>query len=72
MPFYSFHEVPLTNFHEMDLDWIILKVKELDAKVNDQLYEAIDAYIEEHLSQFVLNASFNEAETTIYITEGGI
>lgn len=72
MPFYNFHEVPLTNFHEMDLDWILMKVKELDAKVNDQLYEAINAYIEEHLSQFVLNASYNEAETTIYIKEGGI
>lgn len=72
MAFYNLNEIPYTNFHEMDLDWILMKVKELDAKVNDQLYEAIDAYIDEHLSQFVLNAAYNEAETTIYITEGGL
>ena len=72
MAFYNLNEVPYANFHEMNLDWILMKVKELDAKVNDQLYEAIDAYIEEHLSQFVLNASYDAATTTINITEGGI
>lgn len=72
MAFFNLNEIPYSNFHEMNLDWILMKVKELDAKVNDQLYEAINAYIDEHMSQFVLNASYTEADATIHISEGGI
>ena len=67
---FFYNAVPYTNFHELNLDWILKKMKEL----NDLFYGDIEAdvlnYVTEHLSQFVLSASYDEATRTIHITGG--
>ena len=60
-----FENFPYTNFHDLNLDWILNKVKELDEKVNGDFVAVIESYIEEHLSQFLLEASYDAATETI-------
>lgn len=62
-----FNSYPYTDSHELNLDWLIKKVQELDAKLGDDIKEAIQNYINEHLAQFVLTANYNEAEETIIL-----
>lgn len=37
-----FNEYPYTSLHELNLDWLLSKMKELDAKVDDLIEEAIE------------------------------
>lgn len=60
-----FENFPYTNFHDLNLDWILNKVKELDEKVNGDFDAIIESYIEAHLSQFLLEASYDAATETI-------
>lgn len=58
-----FEHFPYTNFHELNLDWIIQAVKDLDEKVNsieDRIYNKAKAYTDEQVGQ--LRNDFNELE----------
>lgn len=58
-----FEHFPYTNFHELNLDWIIQTVKDLDEKVNsieDRIYNKAKAYTDEQIGQ--LRNEFNELE----------
>ena len=58
-----FEHFPYTNFHELNLDWIIQTVKDLDEKVNsieDRIYNKAKAYTDEQVGQ--LRNEFNELE----------
>ena len=58
-----FEHFPYTNFHELNLDWIIQTVKELDEKVNsieDRIYNKAKAYTDEQVGQ--LRNEFYELE----------
>lgn len=59
---------PYTDFHEMNLDWIIAKVKELDKKLGEDLEAYIQQYIDEHLSQLILNAEYDAVTETITLS----
>lgn len=59
---------PYTDFHEMNLDWIIAKVKELDKKLGEDLEAYIQQYIDEHLSQLILNAEYDANTETITLS----
>ena len=60
-----FENFPYTNFHDLNLDWILNKVKDLDKKVNEDLDEIILQYVDEHLSQFLLAAMYDAGTETI-------
>lgn len=67
---FFYHSVPYTNFHELNLDWILMKVKELNDLFYGDIEQDVLNYVEAHLSQFILHASYDEGTRTIFITGG--
>lgn len=66
MAFYE--KFPYTNFQELNLDWIIAKVKELDEKVGNDLERIIQDYINEHLSGIITGAMYSEEDEHIILS----
>lgn len=58
-----FEQFPYANFHELNLDWILKKIKELDEKVDsieDRILEQANAYTDQQIA--VLRRDFAELE----------
>ena len=54
---------PYTNFHELNLDWIIEKIKEL----NDGIYTLVDSYIQQALNNVYLKGVYKASTKSITI-----
>lgn len=61
---------PYSDIHELNLDWILSKIKELDNKVNNDIDEYISAYIEEHLPDFTVSANYDDVNEKIIYSNG--
>lgn len=51
-----FEHFPYTNFHDLNLDWIIKALKDLDEKVDtieERITEAAKVYVDERIKEFV-------------------
>lgn len=64
------HKYPTTNLHELDLSWIIAKVKEFNDRLDtfetdlhDRLLEETKEYVNQEVAG--LRADFNELQTTV-------
>lgn len=58
-----FENFPYTNFHELNLDWIVKTMKALDEKVDsieDRIYNKSKAYTDEQIA--ILRTEFNYLE----------
>ena len=58
-----FEQFPYANFHELNLDWILNKIKELDEKVDsieDRILKQANAYTDQQIA--VLRRDFSELE----------
>lgn len=58
-----FEQFPYSNFHELNLDWILQKIKELDEKVDsieDRILKQANAYTDQQIS--ILRRDFAELE----------
>lgn len=58
-----FENFPYTNFHELNLDWVITTMKALDNKVDsieDRIYNKSKAYTDEQIA--ILRHEFNSLE----------
>ncbi len=58
-----FEQFPYANFHELNLDWILKKIKELDEKVDsieDRILKQANAYTDQQIA--VLRRDFSELE----------
>ena len=56
---------PYTNFHQLNLDWLLTKVNDdieeiIMRFVNQHLPAYINAYIQAHASEFLLEATYQE------------
>ena len=69
-----YRRYPYTNFHDINLDWIIKQVQDLTNRVkelyfiiNNKIELYVEQYVKENLSKFVIEASYDEANTAIKI-----
>lgn len=61
-----FEQFPYTNFHEINLDWILKKVKDMEKEFED--YKAsVNEIIRDNLSQLVFSAMYDKNTRTIYL-----
>lgn len=61
---------PYTNIHELNLDWIISKVKELDTRFTSDIETFVRDYIDEHFAEWTVNANYDPDDETIIYTNG--
>lgn len=58
---------PYTNIHELNLDWVLSRLKEFETWVNGTALEMIETMINEAWNQFFLNAAYDEATETLML-----
>ena len=63
MPFWN--RFPYTNFHELNLDWIIGKLKQLDGDMSEYFQQWLD----DHLGNFIAEAAYDQAEKLITLSD---
>lgn len=64
-----FEQFPYANFHELNLDWILKKIKELDEKVNsieDRILKEANAYTDKQVGLLRRDFAQLEAEFTAF------
>lgn len=59
-----FNTYPYTDFHELNADWILSKVKELDSKIND----GIQQWVREQLNDLFVTAAYDAGTETLILT----
>ena len=70
----DWHDYPYTDLHEMNLDWVISKLKELDQRVDDILVDVIQQatagaiaaskeYIDEQMNDII--SQFNDVKSVV-------
>lgn len=64
------NQFPYTNFHELNQDWIIQTVKNLDQQVNNLSVEGIKSYIDQYFNQLMINATYDAQKETIILQRG--
>lgn len=61
-----FEQFPYTNFHEINLDWLLKRVKDMEKEFED--YKAsVTTIIKENLSELAFGAVYDAGERTIYL-----
>lgn len=63
----AFEQFPYTNFHELNLDWIIEKIKEFKNEI-DNIDVNITSIVHEYLSEVEFNALYIPATETIVLS----
>lgn len=64
-----FEQFPYSNFHELNLDWILQKIKELDGKVDsieDRILKEANAYTDQQMAGLRRDFAELEADFTAF------
>lgn len=61
------YNFPYTNFHDINLDWILKQVQDLQNYVNDQINDIIEQQVEIILADATLTAYYDATTETVNI-----
>lgn len=61
------HEYPYTDFHELNLDWIIKKVHEINETVNSIYTDAAKEILARHLDDLLPDATYDATHERLII-----
>lgn len=64
------NQFPYANFHELNQDWIVKTVKNLENAVNNLSVEGIKEYIDQYFNQLMINATYDADTETITLQRG--
>ena len=62
-----FEQFPYTNFHELNLDWVIQKVQDFDAQLQN-IDAQITNIVQEYLQNVEMNAMYVPATKSIILS----
>ena len=62
----AFEQFPYTNFHELNLDWIIKQIKNFQNSL-DNINGQITEIVQEYLASVELNAMYVDGSETIIL-----
>lgn len=69
------NQFPYTNFHELNLDWLLMKMKENNIKIEEleniwkgNITDYIKEVINDTIKDILLQATYNSETETIFIT----
>lgn len=69
------NQFPYTNFHELNLDWLLIKMKENNIKIEEleniwkgNITDYIKEVINNTIKDILLQATYNRDNETIFIT----
>lgn len=61
------YNFPYTNFHDINLDWILKQVQDLQNYVNDQINDIIEQKVQIILADATLTAYYDATMETVNI-----
>lgn len=62
-----FESFPYTNQQNLNLDWVLALLRELEKAIDNGFDEVVRTWIEEHYNELFFNASYDpETETVIF------
>ena len=64
------NQFPYANFHELNQDWIVKTVQNLENAVNNLSVEGIKEYIDQYFNQLMINATYDADTETITLQRG--
>ena len=64
------NQFPYANFHELNQDWIVKTVQNLENAVNNLSVEGIKEYIDQYFNQLMINATYDANTETITLQRG--
>lgn len=72
MPNYgSYEKFPYTNFHGLNLDWLLQKMKELEQKVDTEVMEEIRRVVSSLVIEDIYDADTETLTITLLLPEEG-
>lgn len=63
----AIYRYPYTNFHDINLDWILKQVQDLQNYVNDQINDIIEQQVQIILADATLTAYYDATTETVNI-----
>lgn len=59
------HEYPYTNFHEMNLDYMLKKIREMEEKIKDITSDAARQLVEKYINEMLPQAIYSAEDESI-------
>lgn len=67
-----FEQFPYSNMQNVNLDWILRIIQQVENALNDDFQQYISAWINENYNELFFNAVYDPATETITFAKGGV